>query len=427
MHLSQYGVASTQATPIRQLLRSFELDFREGVDINLGAEYVDEKTIPVTSLVEAMRAVAGDPTKYRQAFNYGDPAGSANLIESLQHFLTRIRVGGLDANSIARKRMAVGACGATSILDALTVLVEPGLVVTSDPMYYIYADVLERRGFEILAVPEDSEGISLALLDRKLREIQGGVGRIAFFYVMTVNDPTCTVLSNARRRALYELAASLSAQQGRAIPIIYDLAYELLLHDPKAEPLMSVLPEDDLGIAYEIGTLSKVVAPALRIGYLLGPDGPLMNALVQKTNDFGMSPSVFLQEMASYLLEYHMAEQLTAVRTAYRDRALAVRAGIEGSLGPILEDCVGGDAGFFYYLTFRDIETHLDSPFFRFLTRTTGEPRVMYVPGECCVHRQGELVERGRRQLRLSYGFEEAPSILRALTLMREAAKHVRC
>ena len=39
-------------------------------------------------------------------------------------------------------------------------------------------------------------------------------------------------MSNARRRALYELAASLSAKQGRTIPIFYDLAYELLLHDP---------------------------------------------------------------------------------------------------------------------------------------------------------------------------------------------------
>jgi len=166
-------------------------------------------------------------------------------------------------------------------------VVAPGIVVTSDPMYYIYADALQRKGFEVLAVPEDGEGIGLEALERKLRALGGAVERIAFFYAVTVNNPSCTILSNRRRRALLEVAARLSREQGRWIPIFYDLAYELLLHDPRAEPFVSVLPEDDLGIAYEIGTLSKVLAPGLRIGYLLGPDGPLMNAMVQKTSDAG--------------------------------------------------------------------------------------------------------------------------------------------
>ena len=42
-------------------------------------------------------------------------------------------------------------------------------------------------------------------------------------------------------RALFEVAARCSREQGRPIPIIYDLAYELLLHDPQAEPFDSAL------------------------------------------------------------------------------------------------------------------------------------------------------------------------------------------
>ena len=437
IRLSQYGQASSQPSPVNRMMEEFATDFRDGVDINLGIGYVNGKTIPVTRLIESAQAVANDPVKYRQAFNYGGPAGSANLVESLRGFLTSPGGGCLDEALVARYRLIVGPCGATSVLDGLAEVMAPGLVITSDPMYYIYCEALERKGFEVLAVPEDEEGIEMAALERKLQALGKSIDRIAFFYVVTVNNPSCTILSNRRRRALLQLAQGLSREQARRIPIFYDLAYELLLHDPEVEPFVSVLPEDDLEIAYEIGTLSKVLAPGLRIGYLLGPDGPLMNAMVQRTSDAGFSAPLFVQEMASYLLDRHVAGQLCAVNAGYRKKALAVHEGIQQSLGNVLEECHGGSAGFYYYLTFRDVETHPSSAFFRFLTRTTGDaavdgpkemrrPRVMYIPGEYCVHPRGDLVDRGNRQLRLSYGFEDVPQILRALVWMREAVEYAR-
>jgi DNA-binding transcriptional MocR family regulator len=435
--LSQYGRASTQPSPVNRMMADFASDFRDGVDINLGVGYVNEKTIPVRLLIEAAEAVARDPVKYRQAFNYGGPAGSANLVESLRRFLAASGSGCLDDDTTPRQRLIIGPCGATSILDGLAEVISPGIVVTSDPMYYIYCEALERKGFDVLAVPEDEEGIGLDPLERKLRGLGDRADQIAFFYVVTVNNPSCTILSNARSRALLEVAARLSREQNRRIPIIYDLAYELLVHDPKIERLRSVLLEDDLGIAYEVGTLSKVLAPGLRLGYLLGPDGPMMNAMVQRTSDTGFSAPLFVQEMASYLLDRHVAEQLSAVNAGYRNKAAAVQDAIERTLSDALEECRGGSAGFYYYLTFRDVETHPSSSFFRFLTRTTGEPaidgasgarlpRVMYIPGEYCVHPRGDLVARGRRQLRLSYGFEDVPAIMRALEYVREAVEYAR-
>ena len=416
---SCYGQASTRPSPVNRMMAAFAGSFRDGVDINLGVGYVNERTIPVAYLSEAMQAVAGDGVKYRQAFNYGGPDGSANLIAALRRFLLRIGSGCLDEATLDRKRLIIGPCGATSVLDSLAQVLAPGLVVTSDPLYYIYADALERRGFEVLSVPEDDEGIDLAALGRKL----SGVGdRVAFLYVVTVNNPSCTVLSNARRRALLEVAARLSREQQRKIPIVFDLAYELLLHDPNAEPFVSVLPEDEMDIAYEVGTLSKVLAPGLRIGYLLGPDGPLMDAMVQRTSDAGFSAPLFVQEMAGYLLDTRIEEQLRAVNAGYREKAVAVAAGIESNLGPLLAECRGGSAGFYYYVTFRDLETHPASAFFKHLTRDTGEPRVLFIPGEYCVHPRGDLASTGRRQLRLSYGFEDVPQILRALELMRQGA-----
>jgi DNA-binding transcriptional MocR family regulator len=394
--------------------------------------YVNEETIPVRQVEEALGAVVADPVKYRQAFNYGGPEGSANLITALRRFLAG-GPGGLDDATIARNRLIVGPCGATSLLDGIAEVMERGIVVTSDPAYYIYTDALERKGYEVLAGPEDGEGIDLAILERRLHDLGDGRRRISFFYVVSVNNPSCTILSNRRRRALLDVAARLSNEQNRLIPVFFDLAYELLVHDPAVGPLESVLPQDELGLAYEIGTLSKVLAPGLRIGYLLGPDGPLMNAMVQRSSDAGFSAPLFVQEMSAYLLDSHAAAQLRAVNAGYREKALAVRAAIGRCLGEYLEECRGGSAGFYFYLTFRRVETHPESAFFRRLARTTGDPaidgppgdplpRVVYIPGVYCVHPRGELAGRGRRQLRLSYGFESADRIVRALEWMREAA-----
>jgi DNA-binding transcriptional MocR family regulator len=417
------------------MMADFASGFRDDVDINLGVGYVNEKTIPSPLMAEALAAVAANPLKYRQAFNYGGPGGSPNLVAALRRFILDHGIGELDPATLARKRIVVGPCGATSILDALAALLPPGIVVTADPSYYIYTEALERRGFEVLAIPEDHNGMDVAELERKLASID--TTRISFFYVVTVNNPSCSILSNARRRALLDVATRVSIAGRRAIPLIYDLAYELLLHDPAAPRFVSALPADSLGIAYEVGTLSKILAPALRIGYMLGPDGPLLDAMVQRTSDVGFSAPLFVQEMAAYLLETHVVQQLQDVNAAYRAKALAVRARIERLLGPFIEDITGGSAGFYFYLTLRDIETHPDSPFFRFLTRTTGNPvidgdsnnlnrRVIYIPGDYCVHPGGDIAARGKRQLRLSYGFEDVSSILAALEVMREAADFAR-
>jgi hypothetical protein len=130
-----------------------------------------------------------------------------------------------------------------------------------------------------------------------------------------------------------------------------------------------------------------------------------------------------------------MAGQIDKVNTGYREKATRTRQWIDAQLGDVLSECRGGRASFYFYLTFDRTKTHEGSAFFRFLSRSTGledvdgpadgkRPRVVYIPGEFCVHPRGEMVEVGRRQLRLSYGFEDLPRIKQAIALMREAAAY---
>jgi len=437
IELSQYGKASSVPSPVNRMMADFACDFRDDIDINLGVGYVNEKTIPGQQIQEALGEVLSKPNRYRQALNYGGARGSDNLVASIRRYLVKNSVGNLSETELAEYEILVGGNGATSLLESVAYVIPEGVVVTADPMYYIYTDFLERRGFKLLAIPEDDEGIRVDVLEKKLADLGSQANKIRFFYIVTINNPSCSILSNDRRRRLIDVAWKLSQRLDRKIPVILDRAYEDLVHDPNLSPLQSGLLHDPGSIVYEVGTLSKVLAPALRIGYMVGRGGAFLHAMVQRTSDAGFSAPLITQEVSSWLLDHHIRTQLENVRAGYRQKAQAVRAWLDESLGDEFETLSGGRAGFYFYLTFRDVETHESSPFFRYLTRTTGheqidgpthakKPRVIYVPGEHCVHSQGDLAQVGKRQLRISYGFEELDGIKKAIRLMREAIEYAR-
>ena len=430
--LSEYGKASSVPSAVNRLMTDFAVGFRDECDINLGVGYVNEQTIPHQQIQRACEKVLAHPKKYRASLNYGGAQGSPNLIESLRRFHIENRIGGITEQTLNNRGIIIGANGATSLLESITHLLPAGIVLTADPMYYIYCNDLERKGFSVIAIPEDDKGLDTELLKAKLAALGDEKQAIRFLYVVTVNNPTCTILSNNRKRELVDIVTRLSYEVGRKIPIFFDNAYRDLVHDSSVQPLESPLCYDTLGIVYEIGTLSKILAPGLRIGYLIGPNGPFLNSIIQRTSDIGFSAPLINQEIASYLLDHGIEAQIEKVNSGYHQKAKQVKAWIAELLGDSVQECRGGSAGFYYYLTLKQTATDATSNFFRFLTRTTGKesidgpldaqhPKVIYIPGEHCVHPNGEMVEVGRQQLRISYGFEELPQIHTALKLMKSA------
>jgi DNA-binding transcriptional MocR family regulator len=435
--LSEYGCRSRAPSPANRMMSSFARDFREGVDINLGVGYVNENTIPRDLIREALAQVISHPGRYKSPLNYGGAQGSPTLIDSIRRYHVSRGVGGLTEKELSRRQIIVGPNGATSLLEGLAYVLNPGIVVTSDPMYYIYCDFLERRGFTVVTIPERADGLHAEDVAARIDALGGGAEDISFLYVVTVNNPSATIISNRERTALVRLAAGLSRKLGRIVPLVLDKAYEDLIHDPTVERPRSGLLDDEDGVVFEIGTLSKIIAPSLRIGYMIGSDGPFLQALIQRTSDAGFSAPLINQEIASWLLDNVMDRQLGEVNRGYREKAVAVRGWLDSLLGDAMVDCRGGQASFYYYLTLAGVKTGEGSPFFRCLARTTGNerrdgtsegklPRVIYIPGEFCVHPRGDMVEAGTRQLRLSYGYEELGRLEEAVGYMAEAVQYAR-
>lgn len=179
--LSEYGKASSVPSPINQLMTGFAVYFRDGCDINLGVGYVNERTIPRQQIQIACEEVLARPKKYREALNYGGAQGSPNLIESLRRFHIENQIGGITEQTLNTKDIVIGANGATSLLESITHLLPAGLVFTADPMYYIYCNDLGRKGFSVIAIPEDEAGIQTELLKAKLKALGNEKAAVRFF------------------------------------------------------------------------------------------------------------------------------------------------------------------------------------------------------------------------------------------------------
>ncbi len=109
---------------------------------------------------------------------------------------------------------------------------------------------------------------------------------------------------------------------------------------------------------------------------MIGPDSPFIQAMVQKTSDAGFSAPLITQEIAGYLLEHHIDRQLDQVNKGYRLKAEKTAGWVKEHLGEHLEEITGGQAGFYFYLTFKNTLTQEGSSFFKFLSRSTGDPDI---------------------------------------------------
>ncbi len=425
---SPLAKASLIPSAVNQLTSSFAEDFREGIDINLGVGYVNDKTIPTDEILKAYENIKSHPEHYKNALNYGSSEGSLNLRNSIRNYYLKHGIGQLNQSDFNGKKILIGANGATSLLDSISDVLKPGIVITADPFYYIYTETLESKGFKIIVIPEDEDGLNTEILKKTLKEIN--TNEISFFYIVTVNNPSTTVLSDLRRKEIVEISTELSIQNNHLIPVVFDKAYEDIIHDPTLLQPVSGLKYDTLGNIIEIGTLSKILAPALRIGYAILPDNALATVLTQRTSDIGFSSSLINQEISSWLLDNYIEIQKSNVHQGYQKKAKYIKCLIDKYLSPYIETYTGGEASFYFYLTLKNIRTDKDSDFFSFLSRTTGikeidgerykNPRLIYIPGNIC-----SKTEKAPYQLRISYGFEENETFESAFQLMAEACEYV--
>jgi 2-aminoadipate transaminase len=138
---------------------------------------------------------------------------------------------------------------------------------------------LTRLGVHTVGIPLDSDGMRIDALAAALDDLKRRGVRPKYIYTIpTVQNPTGTILSEARRLEMLRLASEYG------VPIFEDDCYADLIWDGKRPPALYALSKQ--GGVIHIGSFSKSIAPALRVGYIVA-DWPLIARMLAIKTDAG--------------------------------------------------------------------------------------------------------------------------------------------
>lgn len=167
-----------------------------------------------------------------------------------------IRRAGLDA-SVDQVLVTSGSQhGLTAVL---ATLLRPGDLVLTESLTYAGMKALaELLHVRLQGLPMDAQGLRPDAFEDACRT---GVAR-ALYCVPTLQNPTAAVMPESRRREVAAIA------RAHGVLVVEDDVYGLML-DPAPAPLSSYAPE----ISYYLTGTAKILAPGLRVGYLLAPPG----------------------------------------------------------------------------------------------------------------------------------------------------------
>jgi GntR family transcriptional regulator/MocR family aminotransferase len=256
--------------------------------------------------------------------SYGDPEGPRVLRSALARMASGAR------GVVASEDDVLVTRGSQMGIDLVARgLLSPGDVVAVEALGYRPAwDALRASGARLVPIPVDGRGLDVDALARLCDESEG---RVRGVYVTPHHQlPTTVTLAPSRRLRLLELA------RARRMFILED-DYDHEFHY-EGRPVLPLASADRHGSVIYLGTLSKVLAPGLRIGFLVGP-APLVAHLA--------SIRKIVDRQGDQLLEHAVAELLDegAIQRHVR-RAKRVYAERRARLGALLERAFDGVLSF---------------------------------------------------------------------------------
>ena len=284
--------------------------------LNLSSGAPDVRLVPVRAIGRAYRRVLA--LRGRELLGYGDPEGHPSLRAAVAAMLARARGLAVGADDVLITR---GSQMALSLV--ARALIRPGDVVAVEALGYRPAwEAFVAAGARLVPIAVDGDGIDVAGLD--------GIEGLRAVYVTPHHQyPTTVTLKAARRLALLSLA------RAKRVAIIED-DYDHEFHYD-GRPVLPLASVDRNGVVVYIGTLSKILAPGLRIGYIAAPRNVIsavsaIRSLLDIQGDLATEAAI-----ADLIEDGELQRHVARVRRVYQGRREILATSLRSTFGDAVE------------------------------------------------------------------------------------------
>ena len=309
-----------ETSAIREL---FKLLGKPGI-ISFAGGFPDSAMFDVDGIQAAVnQALAEEPGA---ALQYGATEGYQPLREQLSAFMAS-----KGAQGVAPENLIV-TTGSQQALDLLgKTLISPGdKVIVEGPTFLATIQCFRLYGAELISAPIDGNGVKTDELEKLIAE-----HKPKFVYLIpTFGNPSGAMLSLERRKAVLEMAVKHNTL------IVEDDPYgDLYFGDAPPPSLLnlSATVPGSRDLLVHCGSLSKVLSPGLRVGWLVAPPELLAKATMCKQFSDAHTSTFAQATAAQYFRAGRMPATLAQVRAVYAERAQAMGDALRQELGDAIE------------------------------------------------------------------------------------------
>ena len=319
LHFSE-RLNNVETSAIREL---FKLLGKPGI-ISFAGGFPDSAMFDVEGIREAVNAaLLDDPGA---ALQYGATEGYNPLREQLAAFMAS-----KGAKDVAPEDLIV-TTGSQQALDLLgKTMISPGdKVIVEGPTFLATIQCFRLYGAELISAPIDAYGVQTDKLEQLIAE-----HKPKFVYLIpTFGNPSGATLSAERRKKVLEMAVKYQTL------IVEDDPYGDLYFGEAPPPSLLAMSASVPGsreLLAHCGSLSKVLSPGLRVGWMIAPPELLANATMCKQFSDAHTSTFAQATAAQYLKAGRMPATLSNVRKVYAERAQAMGNALRKELGDAIE------------------------------------------------------------------------------------------